>query len=61
MKVPSTFNSLSPSLQSALFNVVSQFSPTNGPWEQVTQLLHHYEEVFDESTAAAKKVDMPAS
>ena len=29
-KVPSTFNSLSPSLQSALFNVASQVSPTNG-------------------------------
>jgi hypothetical protein len=38
-KVPSTFNSLSPSLQSALSNVLSQVSPTDGPWEQVTQLL----------------------
>jgi len=53
-KVPSTFNSLSPSLQSALFNVVSQVSPTNGPWEQVTQLLRHCKEAFDESAAAAK-------
>ncbi len=54
--VPSTFNSLCPSLQSALFNLLSQVSPTNGPWEQVTQLLHHCEETFDESVAAAKKL-----
>jgi hypothetical protein len=60
-KVPSTFNSLSPSLQSALFNVVSQVSPTNGPWEQVTQLLRHCKEAFDESAAAAKHAGMPAN
>jgi hypothetical protein len=60
-KVPSSFNSLSPSLQRALFNWVSQVSPTNGPWEQVTQLLCHCEEAFDESAAAVKQAGMPAN
>jgi hypothetical protein len=49
MQFISTSNSLSPSLQSALFNVLSQVSPTKGPWEQGKQLLHHCEEAFDES------------
>jgi hypothetical protein len=60
-KAPSTFNSLSPTLQSALFNVLSQVSPNNGPWEQVIQFLHHCEEAFDESAAAAKQANMPAN
>jgi hypothetical protein len=42
-KVPSTFIGLSPALQSAVFNVVSQLTPTHGPWDQVTQLLRHCE------------------
>jgi hypothetical protein len=59
-KVLSTFNSLSLSLQSALFNVPSQVSPYNGPWEQVIQLLHHCEEAFYESAAATKQAGMSA-
>jgi len=59
-KLLSTFNSLSPSLESSLLNVLSPVSPTNGPWEQSTQLLCHGEEAFDES-AAPKTASMPAN
>jgi hypothetical protein len=61
MQFISASNSLSPSLQSALFNVLSQVIPTKGPWEQGKQLLHHCEEAFDESAAATKKSGMPAN
>jgi hypothetical protein len=60
-KISSIFYSLSPSLQSALFNVVSQVSLTIGPRKEVTQLLCHCEEAFDECTAAAKQAGMPAN
>ena len=59
-KVPSTFIGLSPSLQDAVFSVVSQLTPTHGPWEQVTKLLHQYDAAFNESAAAIKQAGMSA-
>ncbi len=41
--------------------MVSQVSPTNGSWEQVPQLLCHYEEALDESAAASKQAGVPAN
>ena len=60
-KVPSTFIGLSPSLQSSVFNVVSQLTPTHGPWDKVKQLLQHCDEAFNESTSSVKQADMPAN
>ena len=60
-KVPSTFIGLSPSLQSSVFNVVSQLTPTHGPWDKVKQLLTHCDEAFNESTSLAKQAGMPAN
>lgn len=58
-KVPSTIIDLYPSLQTAAFNVVSH-TPTHGPWEQVTKLLHQCDAAFNESAAAIKQAGMSA-
>ena len=44
-----------------MFNVVSQLTPTHGPWDQVTQLLRHCDEAFNESTVSVKQAGMPAN
>jgi hypothetical protein len=60
-KVPSTFIGLSPSLQNAVFSVVSQLTPTHGPWDQVKLLLRHCDETFNNSTSSVKQAGMPAN
>jgi hypothetical protein len=41
--------------QSAVFNAVTQLTPTYGPCDQVRQLLRHCDEAFNESTVSVKQ------
>jgi hypothetical protein len=44
-----------------LKDLVAEVSPTNGPWLELTQLLHNCDEAFNNSAASLHQVGMPAN